>query len=144
MRWELWTLVYLLEDRTHQERNYQKVKTQVQQKNPHKQKKGKPRVSRDGDQRHDNTESLIIPPLKFTIQRHLVKWNIRKCRNKQKDILKAGKQRESLQSKGMEDSPLKELNEMEVSKLSGIEFKVWCYDLYLSLLPTLNLFLCMV
>ena len=34
-----------------------------------------------------------------------------------------GRQRKNLQSKGMEDSPLKELNEMEVSKLSDIEFK---------------------
>ena len=29
-----------------------------------------------------------------------------------------------MQSKGREDSPLKELNEMEVSKLSDIEFKI--------------------
>ena len=29
-----------------------------------------------------------------------------------------------MQSKGMEDSPRKELNEMEVSKLSDIEFKI--------------------
>ena len=29
-----------------------------------------------------------------------------------------------MQSKGMEDSPLKELNEMELSKLSDIEFKI--------------------
>ena len=29
-----------------------------------------------------------------------------------------------MQSKGMEDSPLKELNEMEVTKLSDIEFKI--------------------
>ena len=29
-----------------------------------------------------------------------------------------GKQKKNMQSKGMEDSPLKELNEMEVSKLS--------------------------
>ena len=28
-----------------------------------------------------------------------------------------------MQSKGMEDSPVKELNEMEASKLSDIEFK---------------------
>ena len=34
-----------------------------------------------------------------------------------------GKQKKIMQSKGMEDSPLKELNEMEVSKLSDIEFK---------------------
>ena len=29
-----------------------------------------------------------------------------------------------MQSKGMEDSPLKELNTMEVTKLSEIEFKL--------------------
>ena len=29
-----------------------------------------------------------------------------------------------MQSKGMEDSPLKEINEMKVTKLSDIEFKV--------------------
>ena len=29
-----------------------------------------------------------------------------------------------MKSKRMEDSPLKELNEMEVSKLSDIEFKI--------------------
>ena len=35
-----------------------------------------------------------------------------------------GRQRKNLQSKGMGDSPLKELNEMEVSKPSDIEFKL--------------------
>ena len=34
-----------------------------------------------------------------------------------------GRHRKNLQSKGMEDSPLKELTEMEASKLSDIEFK---------------------
>ena len=34
-----------------------------------------------------------------------------------------GRQRKNLQSKGMEDSLLKELNEMEASKQSDIEFK---------------------
>ena len=34
-----------------------------------------------------------------------------------------GRQRKNLQLKGMEESPVKELNEMEASKLSGIEFK---------------------
>ena len=34
------------------------------------------------------------------------------------------RQRKNLQRKGMEDTPLKELNEMEVSKLSDIEFKI--------------------
>ena len=34
-----------------------------------------------------------------------------------------GTQRKNLQSKGMEDSPVKELNEMEATKLSDTEFK---------------------
>ena len=34
-----------------------------------------------------------------------------------------GRQRKNLQSKGMEDSPLKEVNEMEAIKLSDMEFK---------------------
>ena len=36
---------------------------------------------------------------------------------------KMGRQRKNLQLKGMEESPVKELNEMEASKLSDIEFK---------------------
>ena len=35
-----------------------------------------------------------------------------------------GRQKKNLHLKGMEDSPLKELNEMEVTKLSDIEFKI--------------------
>ena len=35
-----------------------------------------------------------------------------------------GNKKNNMQSKGMEDSPLKELNEMEVSKLSDIELKI--------------------
>ena len=35
-----------------------------------------------------------------------------------------GRQKKNLESKGMEYSPLKELNEMEVSKLSDIDFKI--------------------
>ena len=34
-----------------------------------------------------------------------------------------GRQRKNLQSKGIEDYPLKELSEMEASKSSDIEFK---------------------
>ena len=34
------------------------------------------------------------------------------------------RQKKNMQSKGMEDSRLKELNEMEVTKLSDIEFKL--------------------
>ena len=35
-----------------------------------------------------------------------------------------GRQKKNMQSKGMEDFPLKELNEMEVTKLSDTEFKL--------------------
>ena len=34
------------------------------------------------------------------------------------------RQKNNMQSKGMEDSPLKKLNEKEVTKLSDIEFKL--------------------
>ena len=34
-----------------------------------------------------------------------------------------GRQKKNIQLKGMEDSPLKEINKIEVSKLSDIEFK---------------------
>ena len=40
IRGELWTSVYLVEKRTNQQRNHQKVKIQVQQESPHKQKEG--------------------------------------------------------------------------------------------------------
>ena len=35
-----------------------------------------------------------------------------------------GRQKKECAIKGMEDSPVKELNEMEVTKLSDIEFKL--------------------
>ena len=35
-RWELQTSVYLLQEKNHQQRNHQRVKTQVQQESPHK------------------------------------------------------------------------------------------------------------
>ena len=40
-----------------------------------------------------------------------------------------GRQKKNMQSKGMEDSPLKELNEMEVTKLSDIEFKIMAINM---------------
>ena len=41
-----------------------------------------------------------------------------------------GRQKKNLHPKGMEDFPLKELNEMEVSKLSDIEFKIMVIKMY--------------
>ena len=40
------------------------------------------------------------------------------------------RQRKNLQSKGMEGSPVKELNEMEVTKLSDIEFKIMVIKMF--------------
>ena len=54
-------------------------------------------------------------PQKFTPQRQLTNWDIRKHRKKQKESLTMGRQKKNMQSKGMEDSPLKELNEMDVN-----------------------------
>ena len=51
------------------------------------------------------------------------KAEYQESQGKKKESPKMGRQRKNLQSKGMEDSPLKELNEMGVSKLSDIEFK---------------------
>ena len=43
-----------------------------------------------------------------------------------------------MQSKGMEDSPLKELNEIEVIKLSDIEFKIMVVKMLKELTETTN------
>ena len=58
-------------------------------------------------------------PYKFTLQRQLTKQNIRKHSNKQKESTKIGRQKKNMQSKGMDDSPLREQNEMEASKTIG-------------------------
>ena len=57
---------------------------------------------------------------------------------KKNESPKIGKQKENMQSKGMEDSPLKELNEMEVSKLSDIEFKIRVIRMLKELTTTRN------
>ena len=41
-----------------------------------------------------------------------------------------GRQKKNTQSKGMEDSPLKELSEMEVTKLLDIEFKIMVIKMF--------------
>ena len=61
----------------------------------------------------------------FTLIRQLAKKRIRNHRNThKKESPKMGRQRKNLQSKGMEESPVKELNEIEASNLSDIEFKI--------------------
>ena len=45
-------------------------------------------------------------------------------RNKKKESLKIGRQRNNPQLKGKEESLEKELNEIEASNLSDIEFKI--------------------
>ena len=49
-----------------------------------------------------------------------VKQSILRCRNKQKELPKMGK---NPQSKGMEESLRKQLNEIGASNLSDLEFK---------------------
>ena len=61
--WELQTSLYLLEERNHQQRNHQKVKSQVQQESPHKQKKGQTQSIWTGDQRDHTTEPHRIPTI---------------------------------------------------------------------------------
>ena len=51
-----------------------------------------------------------------------------RCRNKQKETLKKGKQRKNPQSEGMEESPKKEQNKTERSNLSDIDFKKKRYE----------------
>ena len=41
-----------------------------------------------------------------------------------------GRQKKNMQSKGMEDSPLKEQNKMERNKLSHIEFKLMVIKMF--------------
>ena len=96
-------------------------KAQVQQESPHKQKNRQHRASRKGNQKDHTTESLRTP----TTEVHPTKTGRKslECKNKQKESPKIGRRRKNPQSKGMENSPVKELNEMETSKLSDIEFK---------------------
>ena len=99
-------------------------KTQVQQENPHKQEKRATLQHPDKEIKETTPLNPTEPlPQKFTPQRQLAKQSIRNCRKNQKDSPKMGRQRKNMQSKGMEESPEKGLNEMEASKLSDIEGK---------------------
>ena len=49
-----------------------------------------------------------------------------------------GRQKKNLQSKRMDDSPLKDLNETKVSKLSDIEFKIMVLRMLKELTTTRN------
>ena len=62
-------------------------------------------------------------PQKFTLQRQLANQKKHQEAQKQrKSHIKLG-EKKNMQSKEMEDSSLKEINEIEVCKLSDIEFK---------------------
>ena len=78
----------------------------------------------DKEIRDHTTEPHRIPTREVHPTKTATKQNIRKHRNKQKESPKMGRQKANLRSEGMEDSPLKELNEMEVTKLSDVEFKL--------------------
>ena len=102
---------------THKNPNTTRKPTQTEEKSS-------PRSSRQGEQRDHTTSTHRTP----TIEAHHTKTASKaKCQEAQKQTKRVIYNRESkknLQSKGMEDSPLKELNEMEVSKLSDIELKI--------------------
>ena len=66
--------------------------------------------------------SAELLPQKFTWQRQLAKLSIGNYRNKQKESPKMVGQRKNSQSKVIEEYPEKELNEIEASSLSDIEF----------------------
>ena len=117
-RWELRIPINPLDGRNHEQVKPGTIRepTQMEERatleHPHKEIK----------------ESISLNPIellpqKFTIQRQLTKQRIRNCGKKQKGSLKKGRHIKNLQSKGMEDSPLKELNEMEACKPSYTEFK---------------------
>ena len=60
-RWDMWASLYLLEERNHQQRNYQKVKTQYNKRAHTNRRKGKPRAPTQGDQGDHTTEPHRIP-----------------------------------------------------------------------------------
>ena len=93
--------------------------TEVQQETLHKGRKGNPRVSRQGDQRDFTTESHRTPITEVhPIEVRQAKQSNLRCRNKQKEPPKMGRQRNKPQLKGKVESPGKELNEIEASNLS--------------------------
>ena len=82
-------------------------------------RKGNPRTSRQEDQRDHTIESHRTPttevhPTKTASKAHQIH------RNKQKELPNMGRKKNNLKSKGMEASPLKELNEM-----GQTNYKIW-------------------
>ena len=100
-----------------------KGKAQVQQESQYKWRKGKIwNILRQGDQRDHKTESHRITTTEFHPMKRVGKAEHWECRNKQKVSPKMERQRKNLQEKGKEEYLVKELSEMEASKLSDIEF----------------------
>ena len=65
-----------------------------------------------------------IPTIEVHLTKTASKVKHQEAQNKQKEPPKMGRQKENMQSKGMEDSPPEEINGMEVDKLPDIEFKI--------------------
>ena len=80
-------------------------------------------MSRHGNQKDHITEFHRIPTIEVHPTTTASKVKPQEVQNKQKESRKMGRQKKNMQSKGIEDSPIKELSEMELSKLSEIEFK---------------------
>ena len=67
-------------------------------------------------------ETAPLSPTELLPQKSTWWGQAKQSRNKQKESPKMGRQGKNPQLKGMEESPVKELNEIEASKLSDIEF----------------------
>ena len=101
----------------------------LKQKSLHKWKKVQPYSTQT--RTDHSTKSHRTPTTEVHRMKHLARQSTKitaktKQKTKQtnkKQSTEMGRQRKSLQSKGTEDSRLKELNEMDASKLSHIEFK---------------------
>ena len=104
-----------------QQRSPQQVKPKYNKRAHTNGRKGNPRESRE-DQRDHTTESHQGPMTEVHPTKTADKAEHQES-HRQKDSPKMGRQRKNLQLKRMEDSPVKELNEMEASKLSDVEFE---------------------
>ena len=100
IRWELCTPVNPLEERTHQQRKHQQVKPKY---NKRTQTQGEERATLEHPDK-EIKETTSLNPIEllqwnFALKRELAKWNIRNCRNKQKESPKKGRPRQNLNQK---------------------------------------------
>ena len=80
----------MLEEKNYQQRNHQKVKTQVRQDSPHKQKKGQTQSIWTGDQRDHTTEPHRIPTIEVHPTKRASKVKHQEVQKKEKELPKWG------------------------------------------------------